>query len=136
AYTWVIGKMLHVSVLVLVAYCGLLTLTYDEFVKTPKGFIPSADMGYLLVNVQLPDSASDERTSAAIRQIEKIAAAVPGVKHVTGITGQSFALNAYGSNFGSLFIGLDDYDKRRDPDLSSMSIVAKLNKGFAHVPDA
>ncbi len=31
---------------------------------TPRGFIPSQDMGYLLVNIQLPDSAALERTQA------------------------------------------------------------------------
>ena len=31
------------------------------FTHTPTGFIPAQDKGYLLVNVQLPDSASVER---------------------------------------------------------------------------
>jgi hydrophobe/amphiphile efflux-1 (HAE1) family protein len=104
--------------------------------QTPKGFIPSQDMGYMLINVQLPDSASTERTARVIRQIEKIAASVPGIRHVTGITGQSFALNATGSNFGSLFIGLDDYDQRRDPSRSSPAIVTKLNERFTEISDA
>ncbi len=135
-YTWTIGKLLYLSVLVFIVYGGLLGLTYQQFLNTPKGFIPAQDMGYLLINVQLPDSASDERTSTLLRKIEKIAAAVPGIKHVTGVTGQSFALNALGSNFGSLFIGLDDYDKRRDPSLSSPSIVARLNEDFKPIHEA
>src|SRR6185503_10459858 len=53
-----------------------------------------------------------------------------------GVTGQSFALNAIGSNFGSLFIGLDDYPKRRDPELSSPHIVETLNRRFTQLPDA
>ena len=137
-YTWIVGKLLHVSVLVLMVYGGLLALTYQKFDDTPKGFIPAQDMGYLLVNVQLPDSASAERTAAGdCGKIEKIAARHAGHRHVTGITGQSFALNAVGSNFGSLFIGLDDYDKRRDPELSSASIVAKLERSnSARIHDA
>jgi multidrug efflux pump len=135
-YTWSVGKLLYVTLLVLIVYGGLLAITYDKFAATPKGFIPSQDMGYLLINVQLPDSASVERTDRVIRQVEKIAAAMPGVWHVTGITGQSFALNAMGSNFGSLFIGLDDYGKRRDAERSSTNIVAKLNQIFAQIPDA
>jgi multidrug efflux pump len=135
-YTWSIGKLLYASVLVLIVYGGLLALTYDQFVSTPKGFIPAQDMGYLLINVQLPDAASAERTDRVIRQVEKIASAMPGIRHVTGITGQSFALNAIGSNFGSLFIGLDEYGRRRDPELSSVSIVAKLNQQFAALTDA
>ncbi len=113
-----------------------MVLTYDQFVSTPQRFIPSQDMGYMLLNIQLPDSASDERTAQVIREVEKIAHGVPGIKHVTGITGQSFALNAIGSNFGSCFIGLDDYANRRDPERWSPAIVARLNKEFAAIPDA
>ncbi len=52
-YTWVVGRLLRVSLLVLVVYGGLLYLTYASFEATPKGFIPSQDKGYLLVNLQL-----------------------------------------------------------------------------------
>jgi multidrug efflux pump len=136
AYTWSVGKLLHVSLLVLVVYGGLVVLTYQQFVTTPKGFIPSQDMGYLLVSLQLPDSASEERTAAVLRRLEKIVLSTPGVRHVTGITGQSFLLNAAGSNFGTMFVGLDEYHNRRDPSLSSMAVVGKLNQAFLSIPEA
>ena len=135
-YTWTVGKLLHVSVLVLVVYGGLLFVTYRQFMDTPKGFIPGQDMGYLLINVQLPDAAAVERTEQVIRRIEKIGHEIPGVRHVTGISGQSFALNAAGSNFGSCFIGLDDYANRRDPDRWSPAIVTKLIERFQEIPEA
>ena len=46
----------------LLVYVGLLGLTGFGFTRVPTGFIPSQDKGYLIVNVQLPDSASLERT--------------------------------------------------------------------------
>jgi multidrug efflux pump len=135
-YTWIVGKLLHVSALVLVLYVGLLYLTYHEFVGTPKGFIPSQDMGFLFVNVQLPDAASTERTAKVLRKLEDLARATPGVKHATGVAGQSFALSAIGSNFGTMFVNLDDYDKRRDPSLSNMAILGSLVQKFSGIPDA
>ncbi len=135
-YTFGVGLLLRVSVLVLVVYGGMVLLTYQQFVSTPKGFIPGQDMGYLLISVQLPDSASEERTAAVIRQIEKTVMSTPGVRHVTGISGQSFALNAAGSNFGTMFVGLDEYHKRRDPSRSSMAVVGKLNQAFTKITDA
>src|SRR5262249_1286765 len=72
-YTRMVGMLLRVSVIVLLIYGGLLALTYFSFVRTPKGFIPVQDKGYLLVNVQLPDSASAGRTQDVVRQIEAIA---------------------------------------------------------------
>ena len=44
---------------------------------------------------------------------------MPGVAHTTGIAGQSFTLNANGSNFGQFFVTFDDFDKRRDPSLTA-----------------
>ena len=53
--------------LVLLAYGGVLGLTYWGFLQHAPGVsFPSQDMGYLLVNIQLPDSASLERTQDVI----------------------------------------------------------------------
>src|SRR5262249_34260336 len=100
--------------------------TYDRFKKTPKGFIPSQDMGYLLVSVQLPDSASMERTNKVMEQLEDVGLSVPGIRHVTTIAGQSFALSANGSNFGSMFVNLAEYADRTTPELLSEAIANKL----------
>jgi multidrug efflux pump len=135
-YTWVVGKLLHVTAIVLLVYGGLLVLTYHEFAETPKGFIPSQDMGYLFVNVQLPNAASTERTAKVLRKLEKIAGDTPGVLHVSGITGQSFALNAIGPNFGTMFVNLEPYHERLDPDKSSMAILGKLATEFNKIADA
>ena len=67
-YMGMVCRLLRLSVVALVAYGGLLFLTYGSFQATPKGFIPSQDKGYLLVNVQLPDSASVQRTQRVMRQ--------------------------------------------------------------------
>src|SRR6202041_2119718 len=39
-YAWVVGKLLHVSIIVLIAYGGLVVLTYFVFGRAPTGFIP------------------------------------------------------------------------------------------------
>src|SRR5262249_49317772 len=130
-YAWLVGGLLRVAVIVLIVYGGLLALTYTTFASTPRGFIPNQDMGYLMVNVQLPDSASAERTDPVMHQVEDIALSIPGVKHVSGIVGMSFVLNASGSNFGSCFVNLQPYPERRDPDLSSEAIAGKLRQRFA-----
>ena len=90
-YGWVVGRLLRASAVVLVVYGGLLGLTWWGFERTPRGFIPQQDMGYLMVIVQLPDSASTERTDAVMRQMEQIALKDPGILHATSVVGQSFA---------------------------------------------
>jgi len=129
-YTAIVGRLLRASVICLVIYGGLLGLTWWRFVATPKGFIPSQDMGYLLCSVQLPDSASLERTQAVIDRMVDIAGKNLAVKHCSGITGQSFILNASGSNFGSMFVNLQDYHLRRTPELSSETVADFLRGEF------
>src|SRR5262249_26846200 len=56
-YGRLVGGLLRISMIVILVYGGLLVLTYWQFIRTPTGFIPQQDKGYLLLNVQLPDSA-------------------------------------------------------------------------------
>jgi multidrug efflux pump subunit AcrB len=135
-YTRSIGGLLRLSALVLLTYGGLLGLTYWNFARTARGFIPQQDMGYLMITVQLPDSASTERTDKVMRDMEKMALNTKGIWHATSIVGQSFALNATGSNYGSMFINLQPYEQRRTPDLSAMAILGKLTAQFDTLTDA
>ena len=43
----------------------------SEFTRTPTGFVPQQDKGYLLLNVQLPDSSAVERTQRWKRRERK-----------------------------------------------------------------
>src|SRR5205085_2511241 len=108
-YTRVVSSLLRVSFLVLLVYGGLLFLTWEGFEFTPTGFIPAQDRGYLLVNVQLPDAASQERTQEVMQKIETSSRQIDGVKHTVAIAGQSILLNANSPNFGSMYVMLDDF---------------------------
>jgi multidrug efflux pump len=127
-YTFGVGKLLRVSPVVVLLYGGLLYLTYWGFTTTPTGFIPQQDKGYLLVNVQLPDAASVGRTQDVVRQIEEIALETRGVKHTVAISGQSILLGANASNFGALYLMLDEFEHRTTRDLSSGAIARALEE--------
>jgi len=136
-YGRMVGMLLRVSVVVLVVYGGLLLLTWWGFIQAPAGFIPMQDKGYLLVNVQLPDAASTERTGEVMRRIEAVAARTPGVKHTVSIAGQSLLLDANAPNFGAMFVMLDDYRQRARAGLSGDAIAARLQAAFhAEVQEA
>ena len=116
-YTKLVGSMLRVTLVVLLVYGGLLVLTYWQFVAAPTGFIPQQDKGYLLLNVQLPDSASLERTQGVMSKIETLARETPGVAHTVGIAGKSLILNANAPNLGSMYVLLEEFSHRRGRDL-------------------
>jgi multidrug efflux pump subunit AcrB len=126
AYTRSVSKLLHISLLVIAVYGGLLMLTWWSFTHTPTGFIPQQDKGYLLVNVQMPDAASVTRTKDVVQEIEKIALKTKGVAHTVAISGQSILLGANASNFGALYLMLAPFEERHDHSLSSEAIAARL----------
>ncbi len=103
---------LRLSILVLIVYGGLLCLTYLSYTHIPGGFIPAQDKGYVIINVQLPDSASQERTVEVMDRIQKIAAETPGVAHTVDIPGQSFVMAGVSSNFGTTFLTLKPFQER------------------------
>jgi multidrug efflux pump len=131
-----VGRMLRLSTMVMVIYGGLLGLTWWQFARTPTGFIPQQDKGYLLLNVHMPDSASLERTESALKIIEKIARGdpqdrerfpgIPGVAHTLGLAGQSLILNANAPNLGSMYVLLEPFDQRRDQAKSADKIAEEL----------
>ncbi len=138
-YARSVGILLRLSVIVLAVYVGLLYLTYFGMTHVPTGFIPPQDKGYLLVDVRLPDSASLERTGGVMKQIQQIAmgdtsaqehsersGGIQGIAHTIVISGQSFVQNAIGSNYGSIYVILDDFHHRHGADLGADAIAAKL----------
>jgi multidrug efflux pump len=129
-YGWTIAKLLRISVFVLILYGWLLVITYQTFQRAPTGFIPQQDQGRLVVGVQLPDSASLERTRKTLAMVEKITHETPGVAHTVTIAGMSFLLQATSSNFGSMFIVLDPFDQRKKPGLHADDIIARLLREF------
>ncbi|MFT3883661.1 MAG: multidrug efflux RND transporter permease subunit [Gemmatales bacterium] len=127
-YVAVVSGILRISLIALLVYGGLLVLTWYVFQRTPSGFIPAQDKGYLLVNVQLPDSASIERTIKVVQQIEKLVGKTKGVSHTVAIAGQSLLLNANAPNFGSMFVMLDEFSQRTAHDMSADAISARLEE--------
>ena len=80
-YGATVRGLLRVSAIVLLVYAGLLGLTYLGFSTVPVGFIPEQDKGYLVVNAQLPDGASLERTEEVMARVTEIVRNTPGVAH-------------------------------------------------------
>ena len=117
----------------------LLVLSAAAYVllrTVPTGFAPTEDQGYLLVNVQLPDAASLERTDAVVRQIEKILLETPGVETVVAIGGRSFITGVNGPNVASLFPRLTPWSKRKTPELQAGAILARLRARLGSIQEA
>jgi multidrug efflux pump len=130
-YAWVVGVLLKVSLIAMVVYGGLMALTYVGFSVVPKGFIPEQDKGYLVVNAQLPDGASLERTDHLVRQLSEIARKTPGVAHTIDLPGYSAVLATNISNVGGMFVILEPFEERAgDAKRKAGAVIAELRKEF------
>ncbi len=127
-YTRLVGGLLRVSLIALVVYGGLLVLTYWSFQRVPTGFIPQQDKGYLMLNVQMPDSASVERTRRIMARIEELAHNTPGVAHTVGVSGQSLIQGANASNLGSMYVMLKPFEERRSAELTADAIATSIRE--------
>ncbi len=93
----------------------------------PGGFMPSEDMGYLFVNIQLPDAASLQRTDVVAKKVEEIVGNLPEVEYITTVSGYGLLSGSMSSNSGLLFVSLKNWSERES---TAEEIVQKLNKTF------
>lgn len=135
AYSGMVRRLIRASVAVLVVYLGLIALTYFGFKKVPSGFIPPQDKGYLAIAIQLPDSASLERTEEVVNRISEVVRATPGVKASIDLAGLSPISLTSSPNAGTIFVILDDFEKRLGPGLTGPEITAVLRRKLAGVQE-
>jgi multidrug efflux pump subunit AcrB len=129
-YTRVVGQALRLAVIVLVLYVGLLGLTGFGFATSPTGFIPEQDQGYVLVSVDLPDASSVQRTQEVLDELSAIALKTPGVKSAMSVAGYSAVFTCNSSNWGTIFVILDEFDNRKTPETQAAYIIQKLNREY------
>src|SRR5213078_5339448 len=104
------------AVIMLLIYAGILAFGLNEFRRTPVGFIPQLDRGYLIIITQLPPGASLARTDDVNRRAVDIALQVPGVAHAVNIVGFSGATFTNAPNAGAIFVTLHPFeDRAKDP---------------------
>jgi hydrophobic/amphiphilic exporter-1 (mainly G- bacteria), HAE1 family len=102
----------------------------------PRSFMPQEDQGYFLVNVQLPEAASLQRTNAVMRKVDAILKEQPGVHYINSVSGFSILSQTSSPRSGLAFVELAPYDERATPALQADAVVAALNAKLAALPDA
>jgi hydrophobe/amphiphile efflux-1 (HAE1) family protein len=136
-YGWLTTRTVRVSLLMLALYAIVIGFGLNEFRKTPSGFIPQLDRGFLIVVTQLPPAASLDRTDAVNREAVEIALKTPGVARAVNIVGFSGATFTNAPNAGAIFVTLDPFeDRAKDPRLSGGAIQGELSKRLSVIQDA
>jgi multidrug efflux pump len=135
-YGRTVQGLLRISVIMLMLYGGLLGMTYLGFSTVPVGFIPEQDKGYLVVNAQLPDGASLERTEEVMARVTEIARNTPGVAHALSLPGYSVLTSNNLSNVGGMFVVLAPFEERVEHGLLAPKVLATLRARFREIQEA
>ena len=104
--------------------------------RVPSSFLPDEDQGYAYVNLQLPNGASLERTTAVAADVEKILMNTPGVQYSTSVVGfslLSFVRTSYNAFF---FVTFKPWDQRTSRAEQFQSIKAHINQQLSQLPEA
>src|ERR1700723_1101938 len=128
------GNLIHKAgmVMVLLVVAGVAAWFFSKHL--PTSFLPDEDQGYLYVNMQLPNAASLERTSAAAKQVENLLANTPGVQYTTSVVGFSLLSYVRTSYNAFFWVALKPWDERGSRSEQYQSIRAHLNQELKQLP--
>jgi multidrug efflux pump len=133
-YTKALHYVVRYAAVSLVVYLGLVYLAYSVFRIVPTGFIPTQDQGYVLVNVQMPDASSIERTDAVITQLSSLALKTKGVQDAFAVSGFSVLTRSNSSAAGLLFLHFTPFSQRAGrADMTAAAIANRLRQQFSTV---
>src|SRR6202045_4308458 len=130
------GFVIRDSAVMLLIYVALIGSAGWLLATTPQGFIPAQDRGYVIISAQLPGAASLARTTAVVREVEKIALDPSGIVRVAVFAGLSGATRTQSSNAAALFPGFDEPEVRLKKGLSAAAITGELRKRLSALEGA
>jgi HAE1 family hydrophobic/amphiphilic exporter-1 len=128
------GRLIQKSVVVLalLAVSGLAGIFFAN--RLPSSFLPDEDQGYVYIDMQLPNAASLERTSAAAKQVEEVLANTPGVEYTTSVVGFSLRSFVRTSYNGFFWVSLKPWGERKSSAEQYQAIKVRLNQELKRLP--
>jgi multidrug efflux pump len=133
-YEGMVARILQRAVRYLVIYAAIVGAVAVVYTRLPTSFLPNEDQGYIIVNVQLPPGATQERTLAVMQQVEGFVLKQPEVKSMVGVLGFSFS--GQGQNAALAFVTLKDWAERKGPEHSAEALAGRTMGALMGVRDA
>jgi multidrug efflux pump len=133
-YQGIVARMLKKTLRYMVIYIGIIIAMAVLFMRLPTSFLPEEDQGILFTQVQLPPGATQERTDAALQQVQKHFLQDPAVNSLFTVSGFGFA--GSGQNMGLGFVQLKPWDQRNRPDLTVKAVAGRAMGAFSQIRDA
>ncbi|HED19229.1 MAG TPA: hydrophobe/amphiphile efflux-1 family RND transporter, partial [Gammaproteobacteria bacterium] len=111
-YGTLIKTLVRRTAFMLLLALGLTAATGWQFTNLPTGFLPTEDQGYMLVHVQLPDAASQERTNEVLDRIDAVIGSTEGIVDWVIFGGYNLIDGTAASNAAAIFVTLAPWNER------------------------
>ena len=136
AYTRGVRGFLRWKIPFLVVFVVIVAGLAYLFVRLPSAFLPDEDQGRMFVLVSLPPGSTQNRTLAAVKQVEDyfLDKEKENVDGMFGVVGFSFS--GRGQNSGLAFINLKDWSVRKRKDQKVGAIAQRAMMNLSHIRDA
>lgn len=132
-YKGVVARLIRRAATGLVAFLAIGAGFGWLYLRLPTAFLPDEDQGNIVAILQLPATASQERTLKLIEEYESFALQQPEVDAMMVV--QGFSFNGRGQNVGLAFIKLKDWDERKGYEHSAEAVAARISAKFRNHPD-
>lgn len=134
-YSAVVRRLVRHSSLSILIIAAVIAAAVGMNKITPSGFLPDEDQGIVMVDVQLPEGASQDRTIDILKQVFEVVHSHPAVQNVMGVAGHSM-IGGSGANFGMMIAGLKPYEVREDKSMQIQALVAYLQPRLGRIQGA
>jgi multidrug efflux pump len=126
----VIKRALRAAIVYLVIIGGLVFL----FKSIPGGFVPEEDKGTMMVAIDLPSGASQERVLEVTQRVEAMMKQEPAVADVISIPG--FSIFYRYANQGFMYVTLKNWLERQEPGQHALALIQRTNAKLSQVTEA
>ncbi|MGJ7604314.1 efflux RND transporter permease subunit [Variovorax sp. LT1R20] len=133
-YESLVARILRRAARYLIIYVAIIGAVAYTYTHLPSSFLPQEDQGNIIVNVQLPPGATQERALSVMQQVEGFILKQPEVQSMVGVMGFSFS--GQGQNAGLAFVTLKDWDERKDPAHSASALAGRAFGALSGIRDA
>ncbi|BDT71767.1 multidrug export protein AcrF [Comamonadaceae bacterium OS-4] len=133
-YESVVQRLLKKAGRYLVIYVAIIGAVAVVYMRLPTSFLPAEDQGNIIVNVQLPPGATQQRTTSVMEQVEGFMLKQPEVESMVGVIGFSFS--GQGQNAALGFVTLKDWSERQGPGQSAQALAGRSFGALMGIRDA
>jgi len=133
-YESVVARILKRAARYLIIYVAIIGAVAVVYMRLPTSFLPGEDQGNILVNVQLPPGATQDRTLAVMQQVEAYILKQPEVQSMVGVLGFSFS--GQGQNAALAFVTLKDWSEREGDGQSAQALAGRAFGALSGIRDA